>query len=172
VKSGKTVARTGAASVRGTDAIEILAEDHRKAEDLFDDYETAKVDAGDDEKEERVAAICRELTLHAAVEEELFYPAARESLDAEDGDMIDEAEVEHSTVKDLVDELREMAPADDLYDAKVKVLCEYVRHHVQREEGEIFPALRGTNLDLDALGEEIAARKQELEQEYRLEAEP
>jgi hemerythrin superfamily protein len=170
-KSKETASRATAASGDEIDVIEILTEDHRKVEDLFDDYENTKSEAEDDEKEERVAAICLELTLHAAVEEELLYPAAREALDEDDVDMIDEAEVEHSTVKDLIAELTEMTPADDLYDAKVKVLSEYVRHHVQEEEGEIFPALRDTDLDLEALGEDVAARKEELKEEYESQAE-
>ena len=85
--------------------------------------------------------------------------------------MIDEAEVEHSTVKDLIAELADMTPSDDLYDAKVKVLSEYVRHHVQEEEDQIFPAVRDTDLDLETLGEDVAARREQLMDEYQSEAE-
>jgi hemerythrin superfamily protein len=149
-----------------TDAIEILTEDHRKVDDLFEEYESSKDDADDDVKSELVAAICLALTIHSTVEEEVFYPAARDALDEEDADMIDEAEVEHSSIKYLIADLSDMTPSDDLYDAKVKVLSEYVKHHVQEEEGEIFPALRDTDLDLDALGARLAARKEALREEY------
>src|SRR4051812_45113996 len=170
-KAKKGAKRAAESSGADVDVIELLTEDHRKVEDMFDEYESTKDDADDDAKEERVAAICLELTVHATVEEELFYPAAREALDEEDGDMIDEAEVEHSTVKDLIAELADMTPSDDLYDAKVKVLSEYVRHHVQEEEGSIFPAVRDTDLDLETLGADIAARREELMDEYQSEAE-
>ena len=125
----------------------------------------------DDDKEQRVVAICVELTVHATVEEEIFYPAAREAMSDDDSDMLDEAEVEHSTVKELVDQLSAMSPAEALYDAKVKVLSEYVKHHVQEEEEKLFPALRETDLDLEALGAEIAQRKQELQEELEEEME-
>ena len=154
----------------GTDALDLLTEDHRKVEEMFEEYESTKDESDDEEKEERVATICLELTVHATVEEEVFYPAAREALDAEDSDLLDEAEVEHASVRDLIEQLSEMAPSEPLYDAKVKVLGEYVRHHVQEEEGELFPALRDTELDLEALGNEIATRKEELREE--LETEP
>jgi hemerythrin superfamily protein len=153
------------------DVIAILSEDHRRVDDMFDEYEATKDESDDDAKEERVAAICLALTVHATVEEELFYPAARDALDEEDAEMIDEAEVEHSTVKDLIAELADMTPSDDLYDAKVKVLSEYVRHHVQEEEDQIFPAIRDTDLDLETLGEDVAARREQLMDEYQSEAE-
>lgn len=150
-----------------TDVIDLLSEDHRKVEELFEDYESTKDGADDEEKAALVATICLELTVHATVEEEIFYPAARAALDDEDADMLDEAEVEHATVKLLIADLADMQPSDALYDAKVKVLSEYVKHHVQEEEGEIFPSVRETELDLAALGEEIATRKQELADEYQ-----
>lgn len=152
-----------------TDAIDLLTEDHRKVDELFEEYEATKDDADDGDKEQRVATICLELTVHATVEEELFYPAAREALDPDDADMLDEAEVEHATVRDLIDQLSEMSPSEDLYDAKVKVLGEYVRHHVQEEEGAIFPALRDTELDLAELGAQLETRKQELHEELEAE---
>ena len=154
------------------DAIEILTEDHRRVDEMFEEYQATKDDADDDDKEQRVLAICVELTVHATVEEEIFYPAAREAFAADaDADLLDEAEVEHATVKELVDQLSAMSPAEALYDAKVKVLSEYVRHHVQEEEEKIFPALRDADLDLEALGAEIAQRKEELEEELAEELE-
>lgn len=153
------------------DAIELLTDDHRRVDEMFEEYESTKDGADDDDKEQRVVAICVELTVHATVEEEIFYPAAREAMSDDDSDMLDEAEVEHSTVKELVDQLSAMSPAEALYDAKVKVLSEYVKHHVQEEEEKIFPALRETDLDLEALGAEIAQRKQELQEELEEEME-
>jgi hemerythrin superfamily protein len=149
-----------------TDVIDLLSDDHRKVEELFEDYESSKDEADDEAKAALVATICLELTVHATVEEEIFYPAARGALDEEDAAMLDEAEVEHATVKVLIADLADMQPSDPLYDAKVKVLSEYVKHHVKEEEGEIFPSVRESELDLAALGEEIAARKQELAEEY------
>jgi len=150
-----------------TDVIELLTEDHRKVEELFDQYESSKDEADDDAKAELVATICLELTIHATVEEEIFYPAARGALDEDDSDLLDEAEVEHATVKLLIADLADMQPSDALYDAKVKVLSEYVKHHVQEEEGEMFPSVRESELDVAALGEEVATRKQELMDEYQ-----
>ena len=149
------------------DAIDALSEDHRKVEELFEDYESTKDEADDDAKAELVAKICLELTIHATVEEEIFYPAVRAALDEEGSDMLDEAEVEHTSIKVLIADLGDMQPSDALYDAKVKVLSEYVKHHVQEEEGEIFPSVRESEVDLAALGEEIATRKQELVGEYQ-----
>jgi len=160
-----------AADDTSVDAIEMLTDDHRRVDELFEDYEATKDSADDDDKEQRVVAICVELTVHATVEEEIFYPAAREALSEDDSDLLDEAEVEHSTVKELVDQLSAMSPAEALYDAKVKVLSEYVKHHVQEEEERIFPALRESDLDLEALGAEIAQRKQELQEELEEEME-
>ena len=150
-----------------TDVIDLLSEDHRKVEELFEDYESSKDDSDDEAKAELVAMIALELTMHATVEEEIFYPAARGALDEEYADMLDEAEVEHSTLKLLLADLADMQPSDALYDAKVKVLSEYVKHHVQEEEGEIFTSVRESEIDLAALGEEVAARKQELQDEIQ-----
>lgn len=160
-----------AADDTNVDAIEMLTDDHRRVDEMFEAYEAAKESADDDEKEQLVVAICVELTVHATVEEEIFYPAARDALADDDGELLDEAEVEHSTVKELVDQLSAMSPAEALYDAKVKVLSEYVKHHVQEEEEKMFPALRDTDLDLAALGAEIAERKQELQEELAEEME-
>jgi len=100
------------------------------------------------------------LTAHATIEEEIFYPAARDA--GVEGDLLDEAEVEHASAKDLIAQIRSMSPDDDLYDAKVRVLGEYIDHHVDEEEGEIFPRCREAKMDLAGLGESIAERKSEL----------
>lgn len=175
-RTSRTSARTRsqpAASAAGMlDAIDLLTEDHRKVDELFEDYDASKDEADDRAKEERVAEICLELTIHASVEEEIFYPAAREALESEDdAETLDEAEVEHQTIKDLVEQLQAMSAGEELYDAKVKVLAEYVKHHVQEEEGELFPALRGGDADLEALGAELAQRKEELRRELQADAE-
>ena len=104
--------------------------------------------------------ICAELTAHATAEEEIFYPAARAAIDK--ADLIDEADVEHASAKDLIAQIEASSPSDGHYDAKVKVLGEYINHHVQEEEGEIFPKVRRAKVDTVSLGEQIAARKEEI----------
>jgi hemerythrin superfamily protein len=149
------------------DAIDMLTEDHQRVSDMFEEYESVKDDEDDGDKIQRVQEICLELTIHSTVEEEIFYPAAREALGEDGADLLDEAEVEHSSVKDLIVQLSESQPSEDLYDAKVKVLSEYVKHHVNEEEGELFPKLReAEDFDVAAIGEEMAERKQELREEF------
>jgi hemerythrin superfamily protein len=144
------------------DAIDLLIADHREVKGLFKEYDKlvkAQADAG--EKQVVAAQICVMLTAHATAEEELFYPRAREVL-GDDEDLVDEADVEHASAKELIAQIEDGSPDDPLYDAKVKVLGEYIDHHVKEEEGEMFPKVRKSDLDLDMLGEEIAARKAEL----------
>ncbi len=143
------------------DAIELLKADHRKVEKLFKDYDKLVEDDGSyNEKEALAATICAELSVHAQVEEEIFYPAARDILDEED--LIDEAVVEHASAKDLIAQLADMSPDDDLYDAKVKVLGELIEHHVEEEEDEMFPKLKKAKLDTASLGPQMAERKLQL----------
>jgi hemerythrin superfamily protein len=143
------------------DAIDLLKQDHQDVDQLFDEFETAKDDdAGDSVKAAIVAQICKALTVHAQVEEEIFYPAMRRVEDT--GDLIDEATVEHQSLKDLIAQLEGDPPQSDLYDAKVKVLSEYVKHHVREEENEIFPKAKKSDLDLETMGKLIAERKEEL----------
>ena len=152
------------------DAIEILLADHRNVEKLFKQYEKLVEDEGSyNEKEALAATICAELTVHAQIEEEIFYPAARDILDEED--LIDEAVVEHASAKDLIAQLADMAPDDDLYDAKVKVLSELIEHHVEEEEDEMFPKLKKAKLDTAELGPRMAERKEELVDELGIVAE-
>jgi hemerythrin superfamily protein len=140
------------------DAIELLKADHKKVKKLFKDFEKIKEEGDASEKQALAEEICTELTLHAEVEEELFYPAAREAIEEED--LLNEAEVEHASAKDLIAQIREADPSDPMFDAKVTVLGEYINHHVEEEEKEIFPQVKKSKqLDLDALGEEIAALK-------------
>ena len=147
-------------NTKAPDAIAILTADHDKVRKLFKQYDSVKASADSDEKSALAATICAELTVHAQAEEEIFYPAVRESIPA--GDMIDEATVEHASAKDLIAQIEDSDPDDEMFDAKVKVLGEYIEHHVKEEEGEMFAKARKAKLDLAALGVEIAERKEEL----------
>lgn len=165
----KSPARSGAKPA-SDDAIEMLKEDHKEVKALFDQYDALAEGDGEDQEKEAIAMqICRMLTVHATVEEEVFYPAARECL-PDDESLIDEADVEHATAKDLIAQIEESSPGEELYDAKVKVLGEYIDHHVKEEEGEIFPKLKKAKLDTAALGAEMAARKHELTAQTSVEA--
>ena len=150
-------------------ALELLTSDHRKVEDLFAQFEEMK-EQEDDSRVAIAQKICAELTIHAQVEEDLFYPWLRENLD--ETDMVAEAEVEHSTAKQLIAEIQPVGEADEAYDAKVKVLSEYIKHHVKEEEEEIFPEVASEEEELDELGQEMAARKGELMEEMGLAEEP
>lgn len=163
--SAKTASYRGHAKTEQQDALDILADDHKIVRRMFDDFEQMKEDndPDDEAKQLLVETTCAELTVHAQVEEELFYPALREAID--DLDLLDEAEVEHASAKQLITELAAMQPEDDLYDAKFTVLGEYVKHHIQEEEKEIFPKAKKAGIDLAAIGDEIRQRKLELRDE-------
>ncbi|WP_324751281.1 hemerythrin domain-containing protein [Sphingomonas sp. LY54] len=141
------------------DALQLLAEDHRRVEGLFEQFEKASADG---RKEKIAREICTELKVHAMIEEEIFYPALRGKIDDDD---LDEAMVEHDGAKVLINEIEAGGPDDDYYDAKVKVLQEQIEHHVKEEEkqhGNIFTQARHVDVDLETLGEQMAARKAEL----------
>jgi hemerythrin superfamily protein len=149
------------ATAAKTDATALLARDHAEVKKLFKQYEKlANAEAEGEERQALAERICAMLTVHATIEEEIFYPAAREA-DVED-DLLDEAEVEHASAKELIAQIQGMEPDDDLYDAKVTVLGEYVEHHVQEEEGEMFPKCRRAKMDLAGLAASLAERKAEL----------
>jgi hemerythrin-like domain-containing protein len=156
----------GTTNDASVNALELLKRDHQEVDKLFKQYEDLKEGAEDSAKEELVAQICDALTIHATIEEAIFYPAARQALPQEKGqDLLDEAAVEHQTLKDIIGRL-EMAPTSDpLYDAGVKVLSEYVKHHVREEETELFPKVRSSDMDLQAIGQQLEERKQQLEGE-------
>jgi hemerythrin superfamily protein len=140
------------------DAITLLKADHREVEELFAKAE--KEGPGRAGKHKIVQKICQALTVHAEIEEEIAYPAFREA--GVSSDIMDEAAVEHATFKQLVEELAEMDAGDDQYDAKVKVLSEYVKHHVKEEEKEMFPKVKQTSADIKNIGQQIVKRKGEL----------
>ena len=143
------------------DAIKLLTTDHREVKALFQQYqELVDDDAEDDERHPIAQQICLLLTVHAQIEEEIFYPAAKEAID--ESDLVDEAAVEHASAKDLIAQLEESDPSDELFDAKVKVLGEYIDHHVKEEEKQMFPQARKAGLDLKAMGEQLAERKRQL----------
>ena len=168
-KHAGTSKSSGKSSSKPADAIRLLTTDHEQVRQMFDAYdELVEAGAEGDERQALATQICEALTVHATVEEEIFYPAARAAL--EEQDLLDEAAVEHASAKDLIAQIQSMSPSDDLYDAKVKVLGEYIDHHVQEEEGEMFPRVRKSSVDLVALGGELLARKQELGAEVETDA--
>ncbi|HEX4329985.1 MAG TPA: hemerythrin domain-containing protein [Burkholderiales bacterium] len=140
------------------DAISILREDHRRIDEMFRQFDKAR---GGELKGELTHRICTELLIHAQVEDEIFYPALRDAMDIDD--LMDEADVEHTAVARLVAEIMRMRPGAGHYDAKVRVLASYVRHHVQEEQNRMFSKARQARLDMRALGEQILERKKELQ---------
>jgi hemerythrin superfamily protein len=148
---------------RAQDAIAMLTADHKRVKTLFSKFDKLKEEATDEEKSAIVEQICNEMKIHAELEEEIFYPAVREAID--DSDLMDEAIVEHAGAKELIAQLEEASPEDDLYDAKVTVLGEQIDHHVKEEEGDMFPKARKAKVDTEALGEEMLKRRMALMQE-------
>jgi hemerythrin-like domain-containing protein len=137
----------------------MLKEDHDKVKKAFKEFE--KMDREDTAGvQQLVQTVCEELKVHATLEEEVFYPAAREAI--EDEDILNEAQVEHETAKMLIEQLENMGPDDPNYHATFKVLGEYVAHHIKEEEGEMFPQVKKSDLDLEELGQRMKQRKQEL----------
>jgi len=156
----RTSASRKPAAPRQRDAITILRADHKLVDELFKQYEKTRADT---RKQTLVDQICAELTAHTTVEEEIFYPAVRGAI--KDADIMDEADVEHASAKELIAQLQAGKPGDDHYDAKVKVLGEYIRHHVKEEQNEMFPKAKKTKLDMMELGSQIETRKGELKME-------
>lgn len=146
------------------DAIEMLTADHREVKALFKKFASLEDDKeSEQQKATVVKQICDALTIHAEIEEEIFYPAVRAAIN--DGDLMDEALVEHAGAKRLIAELRDMDPDEELFDAKVMVLGVQIDHHVKEEEGNMFPKAKKAKLDTDQLGVQLAARKEELAEE-------
>jgi len=142
------------------DAVDFLKSQHREVEELFKQFDKLPEEGADEEKEPIVRTACEKLTVHATIEEEIFYPAAREVDDV--AALLNEAEVEHGTAKDLIATLDSMDASDEMFSATFTVLSEYIKHHVKEEEGELFPKIKKSDLDLGALGQELAARADEL----------
>jgi hypothetical protein len=147
------------------DAIQVLEEDHVKVEKAFEQFEKLG-DEDTEQKKQIVSMVLSDLKVHTVIEEELFYPRLLESLSGDEDveDLLDEAEVEHTSAKELIAQIEAMDPEERLYDAKFTVLCEYVKHHVKEERNEMFPKAKKSDLDLDAIGEELENRKMELKQ--------
>jgi len=146
------------------DGITLLREDHRKVEELFKQFEKA---SGDGRKEKLAHEICLELSVHTAIEEEIFYPACEATVEE---DLLKESYVEHDAAKLLIAEIEaNEGGGDEFFDSKVKVLSEEIEHHVEEEEkpGGVFAQARKGKMDLDGLGEQLAARKKELTQSYK-----
>lgn len=158
-RKGRTTAPRKSAGKAAPDAIRLLEADHREVKAWFKAYDGLESPA----KKARLSEkICLALKVHMQIEEEIFYPASREALKSREEEMIDEAVVEHGSARALIGEIEQMEVDEDLYDARVKVLGEIVEHHVGEEEKDFFPACRKTDMDLAALGEQMAARKAEL----------
>ncbi len=149
---------------RAPDACSLLDADHRNVKKLFKEYEAlteSKARSAPQKKRELADRICRELTVHTQIEDEIFYPALRGASKAA-ASMLDEAEVEHASAKDLIAQIEQGDESDPKFDARVTVLGEYVDHHVREERNEIFPKARASKLDLVAMRDQLAARKEEL----------
>lgn len=156
-----TVAKSKS-TITPRDAVALLKQDHEEVKAMFKEYEELGARAFAS-KQKLAEKICLELTKHATAEEEIFYPAVRaRAKDA--SDLVDEATVEHASAKELIAQIHAMDPHDDLYDAKVKVLGEYIDHHVKEEEEEMFPLAKKAGIDLLALGQQIRARKDEIDE--------
>ncbi len=145
----------------GTDAITLLKQDHETVRLMFDEFEKAD----EDRKFVLAAEICQALTVHATIEEEIFYPQVREALAAED--LMLEAEIEHDTVRNLIERVQEGEIDETQLSAMIKVMNDYVNHHVNEEQRQMFPRVKRSELDLEALGQELLARKTELESELQ-----
>jgi hemerythrin-like domain-containing protein len=158
--------KRGTGRTRGQDAISLLKADHERVRQLAQQYGkiTGSATRDDERKSKLAERICQELEVHTQLEEELFYPAARGAL-GDDEHLLDEAEVEHTSARDLIRQIQGLSPDDHGYDARVTVLGEYVEHHVQEEEKQMFPRVKRAKLDLAELGERMLRRREQLESE-------
>lgn len=168
-KSGASKPTHGRGEPRGksatsADAITLLTEDHDRVRNMFKDYENLG-DAAAAARQKLAQQICEELTIHAQVEEEIFYPAVRQIID--DDDLMDEADVEHAAAKELIAQIEEMDPDQSHYDAKVKVLGEEVEHHIKEEQDDMFAKVSKSKLDLQGLGEQMTRRKTALREQWK-----
>ncbi|MGH8761821.1 MAG: hemerythrin domain-containing protein [Nitrosospira sp.] len=154
-----TTTRSATTHRTKNDALKLLTEDHSKVKKMFKEFEKLckKKEKDQKGKEALASQICNELTVHAQLEEEIFYPAVREAIN--DDGLMNEAMVEHASAKDLIAQIQSMKAFDPMYDALVTVLGEYVNHHIEEEQNEIFPKAKKSRMDLEEIGLEIAERK-------------
>jgi hypothetical protein len=158
----KTAQNTAPRTMKTADAVDLLTDDHLQVSALFKQYEKLATRKAPSEQRRTLAdTICGLLKTHTAIEEEIFYPAARKARIG--ASLLDEADIEHASAKDLIAQVQSGDPADDHYDARVKVLGEYITHHVVEEHMEMFPKCRRAGMDLVALRERMQARKSELD---------
>ncbi len=155
-----TRANSRAATAARTDILQQLKDDHKRVKKAYRDFNKLDLEDSPEDCEAIVQQVLSELAVHAALEEELLYPAARGAI--AEADLIDEAEVEHESMHMLIDQLQGMGPDDEKYAARFTVLCEYVIHHVKEEEGEIFPQLESARLDWEGLAAQMNQRREEL----------
>ncbi|BDU76994.1 hemerythrin domain-containing protein [Mesoterricola sediminis] len=141
-------------------ALDLLKEDHQKVQKMFTAFSRLKEKGDPIDKENLVEETCLELLVHADLEEQVFYPAVRKAI--HDPELMNEAKVEHGETRELIAQIQEMEAADELYNAKVTVLGEYVVHHIREEEDAMFPRILQSRLDLDELGDRMLARKEAL----------
>lgn len=153
--------KTASSTSAGQDVTKILKADHKLVTNLFTEFENSRSSS---KKRELVEEICKELTIHAQLEEEIFYPAVLQA--TKDRELVPEALVEHNSLKGLIDSLKGVEPDGELYEATVKVLSEYVKHHVKEEEGEMFTLAKNSKLNLEELGAVLEQRKLELMEKY------
>ena len=144
------------------DAIAMLREDHKHVSAMFAQYQKMMDKGTAAAKQALAGKICGELKIHTTLEEEIFYPAARAALGKKGADLLDEATVEHASAKSLIAQVESASPADELFDAKMAVLGEYVKHHVKEEQEQMFPKCRKAPIDLRSLGAQMSARKKQL----------
>ena len=142
---------------KSQEATALLRSDHQRVSELFAEFAKTRSAA---KKMTLVTQICTELSVHAQIEEEIFYPAVKKALN--DKLLVPEATIEHATLKSLIAQVKGVAPDGEMYDARIKVLFEYVKHHVKEEQEQMFPKARETKLDMVELGAQLAARKEEL----------
>ncbi|HUQ76945.1 MAG TPA: hemerythrin domain-containing protein [Burkholderiales bacterium] len=155
----KKAKKAKAKQARQADAIDLLKRDHAEVKKAFKDFEKAKYKDPKAGKE-FLASICKAITLHAKLEEEIFYPAVRARID--DDDLMNEAQVEHNSAKQLIADIEKMAGDDPMLKGTATVLAEYIQHHVREEENEMFPKAKRLKLDLQGMAEQMLARKEEL----------
>ncbi|MCX8566570.1 MAG: Hemerythrin HHE cation binding domain-containing protein [Glomeribacter sp. 1016415] len=156
-KTATTATKKSTHASKTLGATAMLRADHKHVNELFEEYEKARAAT---KKKDLVTQICIELTVHAQLEEEIFYPAVKKAL--KDHELVPEATVEHDTLKNLIAQVKDVEPNGEMFDAKIKVLSEYVKHHVKEEQNEMFPKVESSKLDMIELGAQIATRKDEL----------